>query len=191
MEVNGQAVICLAGLGLGSAWCCPGHGTLGGGVKQKDLPAVRAVSFTKCTAKYPGKLVYCARRHPRAARNDISALPVTDCPRYCAFILALTTPSTLLVAKQTPLELLLLLILRHVNTICISKAFSCHKPYFGSLVLTVTKTCLSLLKNTNPDLGFWCFLSVFVQKLPQSLVQENRAYSYWYSRDIQVYLCSF
>lgn len=62
-------------------------------------------------------LIYCARRDPRTARNDISALPVITCPRYCAFILALSTPSTLLVAKQTPLQMLLLLILRHVNSL--------------------------------------------------------------------------
>lgn len=91
-------------------------------------------------------LVYSARRYPRTARNDISALPVINCPRYCAFILALSTSSTLLVPKQTPLQLLLLLIWRHVNTIGISRTFSCHKPYFGNLVLMVTETCLSLQK---------------------------------------------
>lgn len=116
---------------------------------------------------------------------------VLNCPRYCAFILALATPSALLVAEQTPLQLLLLLILRHVNTICISKTFSCHKPYFGCLVLMVTKTCLSLQKNTDPDFCFWCLLSVFVQKPPQSLVQESRPHSYWYNSDTQIYLCSF
>lgn len=116
-------------------------------LKQKELPTLRAI-FTTCTAKYPGKLVYPSRRYPRTAGKDISAFPVINCPRYCAFNLALSAPSTLLVAKQTPLQLLVLLILRHVNTICISKTFSCHKPYFGSLVLMVTKTCLSLQKTT-------------------------------------------
>lgn len=123
--------------------------------------------------------------------NDISALPDIRCPRYCGFILALSTPSTLLVPKQTPLQLLLLLIWRHVNTICISKTFSCHKPYFGNLVLMVTETCLSLQKNTELDLSFWGLLSVFVQNPPLSLVQESKPHSYWCNNDRQMYLCSF
>lgn len=41
MEGSGQA-----GLGLG-------HGAVGGAVKQKQLPAVRAVRFSKCAAHCP------------------------------------------------------------------------------------------------------------------------------------------
>lgn len=73
MDVNGQAVICSAGLGLGSAWCCLGQGTIAGGVKQKELPAGTAI-FTKCTAKYPRKLVYCARRYLLISRFLVISL---------------------------------------------------------------------------------------------------------------------